>query len=74
MPDYIYIMEFKPDGTAREAVGQTDAKGYAREYADDPRKLYKTGVNFAMETSTVSDFLAEQHNNRTHGGDARVRA
>ena len=60
MPDYVYIMEFKLDGTAREAVDQIDAKGYAREYATDPRKLYKIGVNFSTETGTVSDFLAEE--------------
>ena len=59
-PDYVYIMEFKLDGTAREAVDQIDAKGYAREYATDPRKLYKIGVNFSTETGTVSDFLAEE--------------
>ena len=53
-------MEFKLDGTAREAVDQIDAKGYAREYATDPRKLYKIGVNFSTETGTVSDFLAEE--------------
>ena len=57
-PDY--IMEFKLDGTAREAVDQIDAKSYAREYATDPRKIYKIGVNFSTQTGTVSDFLAEE--------------
>lgn len=61
-------MEFKLGGTAREAVGRTDAKGYAREYAADPRELYKTGVNFATETGTVSDSLAEQQKNALTAG------
>ena len=58
-PDFIYVIEFKLDGTAREAIDQINAKGYAREYEPDKRKLYKIGVNFSSETGTVSDWLAE---------------
>ena len=59
-PDYIYVIEFKRDGTAREGIDQINQKGYAREYEADPRKLYKIAVNFSSETGTVSDFLAEE--------------
>ena len=52
-------MEFKLDGTAKEAIEQIDEKGYALEYESDKRKLYKIGVGFSSETGTVSDFLAE---------------
>ena len=58
-PEFIYVIEFKLDGTAREAIDQINAKGYAREYESDPRKLYKIGVNFSSETGTVSDWAAE---------------
>ncbi len=34
-PQYIYIFEFKLDGTADEALKQIEDKGYAREYATD---------------------------------------
>ena len=54
--DYIYIFEFKRDGTADEALVQIEAKGYARPYAADPRTLYKIGVNFSSETGTVEDW------------------
>ena len=54
--DYIYIFEFKRDGTADEALAQIEAKGYARPYAADPRTLYKIGVNFSSETGTVEDW------------------
>ena len=59
-PDYIYVLELKLDGTAREAIDQINAKGYAREYESDPRKLYKIGINFSSETSTISDWLVEE--------------
>ena len=53
---YIYIFEFKRDGTADEALAQIEAKGYARPYEADPRTLYKIGVNFSSETGTVEDW------------------
>ena len=58
-PDFIYVLELKLDGTAREAIDQINAKGYAREYESDPRKLYKIGINFSSETGTISDWLVE---------------
>ena len=56
--DYVYIFEFKRDGSADEALAQIEAKGYARPYAGDPRKLYKIGVNFSSETGTVEEWKA----------------
>ena len=54
--DYVYIFEFKRDGSADEALAQIEAKGYARPYAGDPRKLYKIGVNFSSETGTAEEW------------------
>lgn len=53
---FIYIFEFKLDGTADEALKQIEDKGYATEYAADSRTLYKIGVNFDSETGTISDW------------------
>ena len=58
-PDYIYILEFKRDGTAKKVIEQINERGYAREYEADRRKLYKIGCNFSSETGTISDWLAE---------------
>ena len=44
--DYIYIMEFKLEGTAEEAIKQINDKQYALPFASDGRKLIKVGVNF----------------------------
>ena len=55
-PNYIYIFEFKLDGTADEALQQIEDKGYARPYEADSRKLFKVGTVFSSETGTISEF------------------
>ena len=54
--DYVYIFEFKLDGTADEALRQIEEKGYARPYASDTRTLYRIGVGFSSRTGTISDW------------------
>lgn len=56
-PNYVYIFEFKLDGTADEALRQIEEKGYAREYESDNRKLYKIGVVFSSETGTIEEWI-----------------
>ena len=55
-PQYIYIFEFKLDGTADEALKQIEDKGYAREYATDCRKLFRIGAVFSSETGTIGEW------------------
>ena len=55
-PQYVYIFEFKLDGTADEALRQIEEKGYAREYEADSRKLYRIGAVFSSETGTIGDW------------------
>lgn len=55
-PQYVYIFEFKLDGTAVEAIEQIENKGYAREYILDGRKIFKIGASFSSETGTISDW------------------
>ena len=55
-PNYIYVFEFKLNGTADEAMKQIEDKGYVRPYEADKRKLFKVGVVFSSETGTISDF------------------
>ena len=47
--DYIYVMEFKLEGTAEEALQQIEEKQYALPFEADPRKLFKIGVNFSIK-------------------------
>lgn len=55
-PQYVYIFEFKLDGTAEEALRQIEEKGYAGEYASDTRTLYKIGASFSSETGTIGEW------------------
>ena len=54
--DYVYIFEFKLDGTAKEALRQIEEKGYDREYAADKRKIYRIGASFSSETGTIDEW------------------
>ncbi len=53
---YIYIFEFKLDGSADEALKQIEDKGYANEYASDSRKLFKIGCSFSSKTGTIGEW------------------
>lgn len=57
MPDAIYVMELKVNGTAAAALKQIDDRGYARPYETDGRKVVKIGVRFSPETMTVEEWL-----------------
>ena len=54
---YIYVMEFKLEGSAEEALAQIDEKQYALPFAADPRILYKVGVNFNNQLRGIEKWL-----------------
>ena len=54
---YVYIMEFKLNGTAEEALRQIEEKGYALPFAGDNREVFKIGVNFSSETRNIEKWL-----------------
>ena len=51
--DYIYIFEFKLDGSVEEALQQIESQGYARPFEMDRRKLVKIGVKFDSRTRSM---------------------
>ena len=57
---YIYIIEYKLDRTAEEALTQIEQMGYALEYANDHRTLYKIGCNISSKTGTVAGWLCRK--------------
>ena len=57
--DYLYIIEFKLDGSAEAALRQIDEKGYARPFAADSRKLYRIGVSFSLERRCIEEWKIE---------------
>lgn len=57
--EYVYIFEFKRDGTVEDALSQIDSQGYAKPYEADSRKLIKIGAVFSSEERTLSDWLVD---------------
>lgn len=62
MKDAIYVLEFKYDSTAREALAQIDSKHYAVPYHKDGRRIVKVGINFDSSTRTIGDWIIEVEN------------
>ena len=56
---FIYIMEFKLNGTAEEALQQINVKHYALPFEKDGRRLFKIGVNFSAETRNIEKRIGE---------------
>ena len=56
---FIYVMEFKLDGTAEEAIKQINEKHYALPFEADGRRLFKIGVNFSSETRNIEKWIVE---------------
>ena len=56
MPDTIYVMELKLNGTAQDALDQINDKGYALRYATDPRLVVKVGMGFSIEKRALTEY------------------
>ena len=58
--DYIYVMEFKLDGSAEDAIKQIEEKQYALPFASDPRKLFEIGVNFSSQARNIDRWIVKE--------------
>ena len=56
---FIYVMEFKLEGTAEEALQQINDKHYAQAFAADKRQIFKIGINFSNETRNIEKWIVE---------------
>ncbi len=54
---YIYVMEFKYNGSAQEAMDQIESKDYPLPFAMDSRTIIKVGVNFSGETRNIDNWI-----------------
>ena len=54
---YIYVMEFKYNGSAQEAMDQIESKEYPLPFAMDSRTIIKVGVNFSGETRNIENWI-----------------
>jgi len=55
----VFVLEFKLDDTAANALGQIKEKGYAEPYATSPKGVTLLGVGFSSEKRTITDTLDE---------------
>lgn len=56
---YIYIFEFKVDGTSKEAIKQINENGYCIPFLADDRQIKLIGANFSSKTRTLTDWIIE---------------
>ena len=57
---YIYLMEFKQDATAAEALAQINEKCYGQSFQNDPRRLFKIGVSFSSKARNIEEWVMEE--------------
>ncbi|MBE6332834.1 MAG: AAA family ATPase [Bacteroidales bacterium] len=58
--DFRYVMEFKLNGTAEEALEQIKSKHYAIPFAIDEKKTFLIGMNFVNETRNIERYVIEE--------------
>ena len=54
---YTYIMEFKLDGTAEDALRQITDKGYSLPFSTDGTTVFHIGLNFSSETRNIEKWV-----------------
>ena len=58
--DYVYVFEFKLDGSVDDALRQIDEKGYLIPYTADGRRLVKVGASFDKNERNIGTWKAER--------------
>ena len=60
MPDTIYVIELKFDGSAEAALKQIDDKGYLLPYSASGKRLVKVGVNYDSSKRTLGEWIVKE--------------
>ena len=60
LPDTIYVIELKYDGSAEAALKQIDDKGYLVPYSASGKRLVKIGVNYDSAKRTLGEWIMEE--------------
>jgi len=56
-PKFCYVMEFKLDGTAQQALDQISDKNYALPFALDGQQIIRLGISFNKDTRNIDEVL-----------------
>ena len=54
---YVYVMEYKVNGTAQAAMEQIESKQYSLPWAADGRQVIKIGANFSTTERRLTEFV-----------------
>ena len=54
---FVYVMEYKVDGSAQEAIDQIESKQYALPWTADSRQVIKIGANFSTTERRLTDYI-----------------
>lgn len=57
---FIYIIEFKCNGSAKKALGQIREKRYYERYLSTGKEIYLVGINFSTEEKSVVEWEVER--------------
>ena len=58
-PKYCYVMEFKLDGTAEEALAQIKDRNYTLPFQLDGQQIIRIGLNFSKEHRNIEQYIVE---------------
>lgn len=59
-PKFCYVLEFKLDGTADEALQQISDKNYTLPFEMNGQKIIRIGMSFSSQTRNISEWKVEQ--------------
>lgn len=60
-PDYLYLFEFKINGSAEAAMDQINDRDYLLPFRSGGRTIIKVGANFDDKIRSISEWLVETH-------------
>ena len=58
--NFLYLMEFKLDEPAKNAIAQIKSRAYAASYKNSPKVVYLVGINFSKEERNVGTWKIEE--------------
>jgi len=54
---FCYVMEFKLDGTARQALEQIQDRNYTLPFSIEDQQIFRLGINFDSKTRNIDQCL-----------------
>ncbi|MCM1109672.1 MAG: PD-(D/E)XK nuclease domain-containing protein [Clostridium sp.] len=54
--NYLYVIELKINGEAKDAMRQIETKRYAAQFDNNGRQVIKIGIGFARKSHTIDTY------------------